>query len=316
MFFKKLKSVLAITSVLMILDWSPEVLSKELNIIATNFPQYDFVKNIIKDKGNVTMLLKIGAEAHSYEPTPKDLIAIENSDLFVFNGGENDEWIENFLKDNLDKLNTFAFTREVSLRDEEEVEGMQPEADEKEHEHEDGEEHEFDEHVWTSPKNDVVILNKLCQAIVKLDPENKEFYEKNAAEYISRFNGLDKKYSEIISGSKNKTLIFGDRFPLLYFVKDYGLNYYAAFKGCSNETEVSASTIKFLIDKAEQLKSPVIFKIELSSDNIASTIAESVGAKVMTFNTGHNITVEEFKANRTMADLFNDNLPALKAALN
>ncbi|WP_281071621.1 metal ABC transporter substrate-binding protein [Succinivibrio dextrinosolvens] len=316
MFFNKLKSVLAITSGLMILACSPEVLSKELNIIATNFPQYDFVKNIIKDKGKVTMLLKIGAEAHSYEPTPKDLIAIEKSDLFVFNGGENDEWIENFLKDNLDKLNTFAFTREVSLRDEEKVEGMQPEAEEEEHGHEDGEEHEFDEHVWTSPKNDVVILNKLCQAIVKLDPENKDFYEKNAAEYISRFNGLDKKYSEIISGSKSKTLIFGDRFPLLYFVKDYGLNYYAAFKGCSNETEVSASTIKFLIDKAEQLKSPVIFKIELSSDNIASTIAESVGAKVMTFNTGHNITVEEFKANRTMADLFNDNLPALKAALN
>ncbi len=315
MFFNKLKSVLAITSGLMILAWSPDVLAKELNIIATNFPQYDFVKNITKDKANVTMLLKIGAEAHSYEPTPKDLIAIEKSDLFVFNGGENDEWIENFLKDNLDKLNTFAFTKEVSLRDEEEVEGMQPEAEE-EHEHEDGEEHEFDEHVWTSPKNDVVILNKLCQAIVKLDPENKDFYEKNAAEYIGRFNELDKKYSEIISSSKNKTLIFGDRFPLLYFVKDYGLNYYAAFKGCSNETEVSASTIKFLIDKAEQLKAPVIFKIELSSDNIASTIAETVNAKVMTFNTGHNITVEEFKAKRTMADLFNDNLPALKAALN
>ncbi len=314
MFFNKFKSVLALASGLVLLTCAHSASAKELNIIATNFPQYDFVRNITKDKAKVTMLLKIGAEAHSYEPTPKDLIAIEKSDLFVYNGGENDEWIENFLKDNLGKLNTFAFTKEVELRDEEEVEGMQPEAEEEEHEN--GEEHEFDEHVWTSPKNDVVILNKLCQAIVKLDPENKDFYEKNASEYINRFNELDKKYSEIISSSKNKTLIFGDRFPLLYFVKDYGLNYYAAFKGCSNETEVSASTIRFLIDKAEQLKTPVIFKIELSSDNIAATIAESVNAKVMTFNTGHNITVEEFKANRTMADLFNDNLPALKAALN
>ncbi|MBQ9219749.1 metal ABC transporter substrate-binding protein [Succinivibrio sp.] len=313
MFFHKLKSFLALTSGIAILTCSQNVMAKELNIIATNFPQYDFVKNITKDKANVTMLLKIGAEAHSYEPTPKDLIAIEKSDLFVYNGGENDEWIENFLKDNLSKLNSFAFTKEVSLRAEEEVEGMQPEA---EKEHEDGEEQGFDEHVWTSPKNDEVILNKLCEAIVKLDPENKDYYEKNASDYINRFKELDQKYSEVISTSKNKTLVFGDRFPLLYFAKDYGLNYYAAFKGCSNETEVSASTIKFLIDKAEQLKAPVIFKIELSSDNIASTIAESVNAKVMTFNSGHNITVEEFKAGRTMADLFSDNIPALKEALN
>ncbi|MDY6416277.1 MAG: metal ABC transporter substrate-binding protein [Succinivibrio dextrinosolvens] len=313
MFFHKLKSFLALTSGIAILTCSQNVMAKELNIIATNFPQYDFVKNITKDKANVTMLLKIGAEAHSYEPTPKDLIAIEKSDLFVYNGGENDEWIENFLKDNLSKLNSFAFTKEVSLRAEEEVEGMQPEAEE---EHEDGEEQGFDEHVWTSPKNDEVILNKLCEAIVKLDPENKDYYEKNASDYINRFKELDQKYSEVISTSKNKTLVFGDRFPLLYFAKDYGLNYYAAFKGCSNETEVSASTIKFLIDKAEQLKAPVIFKIELSSDNIASTIAESVNAKVMTFNSGHNITVEEFKAGRTMADLFSDNIPALKEALN
>lgn len=313
MFFHKLKSFLALTSGIAILTCSQNVMAKELNIIATNFPQYDFVKNITKDKANVTMLLKIGAEAHSYEPTPKDLIAIEKSDLFVYNGGENDEWIENFLKDNLSKLNSFAFTKEVSLRAEEEVEGMQPEAEE---EHENGEEQGFDEHVWTSPKNDEVILNKLCEAIVKLDPENKDYYEKNASDYINRFKELDQKYSEVISTSKNKTLVFGDRFPLLYFAKDYGLNYYAAFKGCSNETEVSASTIKFLIDKAEQLKAPVIFKIELSSDNIASTIAESVNAKVMTFNSGHNITVEEFKAGRTMADLFSDNIPALKEALN
>ena len=313
MFFNKFKSVLALASGLVLLTCAHSASAKELNIIATNFPQYDFVRNITKDKAKVTMLLKIGAEAHSYEPTPKDLIAIEKSDLFVYNGGENDEWIENFLKDNLSKLNSFAFTKEVSLRAEEEVEGMQPEAEE---EHEDGEEHGFDEHVWTSPKNDEVILDKLCEAIVKLDPENKDYYEKNASDYINRFKELDQKYSELISTSKNKTLVFGDRFPLLYFAKDYGLNYYAAFKGCSNETEVSASTIKFLIDKAEQLKAPVIFKIELSSDNIASTIAESVNAKVMTFNSGHNITVEEFKAGRTMADLFSDNIPALKEALN
>ena len=313
MFFNKFKSVLALASGLVLLTCAHSASAKELNIIATNFPQYDFVRNITKDKAKVTMLLKIGAEAHSYEPTPKDLIAIEKSDLFVYNGGENDEWIENFLKDNLSELNSFAFTKEVSLRAEEEVEGMQPEAEE---EHEDGEEHGFDEHVWTSPKNDEVILDKLCEAIVKLDPENKDYYEKNASDYINRFKELDQKYSEVISTSKNKTLVFGDRFPLLYFAKDYGLNYYAAFKGCSNETEVYASTIKFLIDKAEQLKAPVIFKIELSSDNIASTIAESVNAKVMTFNSGHNITVEEFKAGRTMADLFSDNIPALKEALN
>ncbi len=315
MFYSKIKSLVAVISGTLALSLPNCAFAKDLNIIATNFPQYDFVKNITKDKAKVSMLLKIGAEAHSYEPTPKDLIAIQNSDLFVFNGGENDEWIEDFLKENLNKLHTFEFTKVVALRDEEEIEGMQKE---EEHHHHDGdeEEHEFDEHVWTSPKNDVIILNKLCQAIVELDPENKAFYEKNASDYINKFNELDKNYQDIINNSKNKTLIFGDRFPLLYFVKDYGLNYYAAFKGCSNETEVSASTIKFLIDKANQNKTPVVFKIELSSDQIASTIAESVNAKVRTFNTGHNLTVDEFKNNKTMVDSFNENLPVLKEALN
>ncbi len=318
--------------------FSSAALSAPLEIIATGFPQYDLVKHIVGDKGSVRMLLKIGAEAHSFEPTPKDLIDIGKASLFVYNGGENDEWIEDFLKSSDVKPKTFVFTHEVALREEESVEGMQEhdhehhhheektldehdhehEADEHEHEHEhdaDEHEHEMDEHVWTSPKNDVTLLNSLLKTIVALDPDNRDYYSQNAAKYIESFEALDAEFKELVSKAPHKTLIFGDRFPLLYFVKDYGLDYYAAFRGCSNETEVDATTIKFLIDKAGELKSKVIFKIELTNSSIADTIAEANDAKVLTFQSGHNLTNDEFEAGKSLYDLFKENLKVLHEAL-
>ena len=312
----KLLRVFALLGSLMLSDCA---LAKELNIVTTNFPQYDFVNHIVKNKAKVIMLLKPGAQAHSFEPTPKDIISIQNSDLFVYNGGENDEWIEKLIKNSNNQIQHFSFVSSVNLREEETKEGMQSEeedGDEHDHRHDSDEEVEYDEHVWTSPKNDIIILNKLCKKIISLDPDNAQFYMANTAEYIKEFVVLDKKFTKISDLSKNKLLIFADRFPLLYFVKDYNLDYYAAFKGCSSENEVSAATLKFLIDKTIQNNIKVIFKIELSSDQIANTVARQTNAKVYTFNTGHNVTVEQLKNDVSVASLFESNIDYLIEALN
>ncbi|WP_406019951.1 metal ABC transporter substrate-binding protein [Succinivibrio sp.] len=312
----KLLRVFALLGSVMLSDCA---LAKELNIVTTNFPQYDFVNHIVKNKAKVIMLLKPGAQAHSFEPTPKDIISIQNSDLFVYNGGENDEWIEKLIKSSNNQIQHFSFVSSVNLREEETKEGMQSEeedGDEHDHHHDSDEEVEYDEHVWTSPKNDIIILNKLCKKIISLDPDNAQFYMANTAEYIKEFVVLDKKFTKISDLSKNKLLIFADRFPLLYFVKDYNLDYYAAFKGCSSENEVSAATLKFLIDKTIQNNIKVIFKIELSSDQIANTVARQTNAKVYTFNTGHNVTVEQLKNDVSVASLFESNIDYLIEALN
>ena len=304
--------------------------AQKLNIVTSAYPQYDFVRAIVKDRAKVSMLLKIGTEAHSFEPSPKDLIAIENASLFVCNGGENEEWLADFVDSLSVKPQTMTFTDLVQIRPEEPPAGvrelhehhhdlMSTHEYEKEHMHKHDHEHEhdyaFDEHVWTSPRNDIVILEKLCEKIVSLDRDNQEFYERNAREYIERFHKIDDEYQRIVSLAPLKTIIFGDRFPLLYFAKDYGLEYYAAFSGCSNETEVSAHTMSYLIEKAKEKKVPVIFKIELSSPSLAKTIADEVGAEVMTFNSGHNLSVEQFEKGITMADLFEMNYRPLKMAL-
>lgn len=312
----KLLRVFALLGSVMLSDCA---LAKELNIVTTNFPQYDFVNHIVKNKAKVIMLLKPGAQAHSFEPTPKDIISIQNSDLFVYNGGENDEWIDKLIKNSNNQIQHFSFVSSVNLREEETKEGMQSEeedGDEHDHRHDSDEEVEYDEHVWTSPKNDIIILNKLCKKIISLDPDNAQFYMANTAEYIKEFVVLDKKFTKISDLSKNKLLIFADRFPLLYFVKDYNLDYYAAFKGCSSENEVSAATLKLLIDKTIQNNIKVIFKIELSSDQIANTVARQTNAKVYTFNTGHNVTVEQLKNDVSVASLFESNIDYLIEALN
>lgn len=312
MFFS-LKKAAAVLS-LFTLMFSSAALSKELSVVTTNFPQYDLVKHIAGDRASVVMLLKPGADAHSFEPTPKDMIAIENCSLFVYNGGENDEWIDDFLgtHDKENRIRTFSFINAVSLLPEESREGMQEDEDESDSE----DSPEYDEHVFASLRNDAVIIDRLCETLSELSPENKEYFYSNGRAYKEKFLELDRKFSKLISGAAHKTVIFGDRFPLLYFVRDYGLDYYAAFKGCSSDTEVSASTVRFLIDKARSLKSRVIFKIELTSDAIANTIASAANAKVMVFNSGHNVTVEQFEKGVSLYDLYESNLDVLKEALN
>ena len=282
-------------------------------IVATSFPGYDFARAIVKDSKNieVKMLLKPGGESHTYEPTPEDIKLIKRSQLFIYVGGDSDEWVSKILN-NVDKNNT-QIVKLIDLVDtKEEVlkEGM--ESDEEDNQ----EEAEIDEHVWTSPKNAIEIVNKLENKIEKIDQEDQKYFVNNAKKYINKLNSLDKSFKKVIKNSKRKEIIVGDRFPLRYFVEEYGLDYYAAFPGCSEQTEDSANTISFLVKKVKQDQIPVILKIELSSGNIAKTISKETNTKVLEFNSAHNITQKDFDAGITYIDLMKKNLKVLEEALN
>ena len=298
--------------------------NNKLTIISTSFPGYDFARAITKDNDNVEvkMLLKPGAEMHDFEPTPQDIKNIKNSDIFIYVGGDSDEWIEDVLDDiDTDKTKIIKLMDLVNIVEEEHVEGMEEhhhdeddEEHEEEHEHE--EEIEYDEHVWTSPINAITITNKLKDEVVKIDNENKELYEKNASNYVNELTNIDNEIKDIVKNGKRKEIIFGDRFPLRYFVDEYGLSYYAAFPGCSEQTEASAKTISFLINKVKEDKIPVVFHIELSSGKIANAIAKETGAKVLELKTAHNISQKDFDAGVTYVDIMKDNIKVLKEALN
>ena len=307
---KKIKTILLLLIIILLVGCTKTNEEKKINIIATSFPGYDFARAITKnvEDVNVTMLLKPGTEMHDFEPTPKDIINIEKSDMFIYVGGESDEWVEKILKKiNPKKTKVIKLMDQVEIKIEENVEGM-----EDEHENE----KEYDEHVWTSPINAIKIIENIEKVIEKLDKINKKQYEKNAGEYINKLNDIDKLIRQIVNNSKRKEIIFGDRFPLRYFTDEYNLNYYAAFKGCSEQTEASAKTIAFLINKVKEDDIPAVFHIELSNKTLVEEISKQTKAKVLEFHSAHNISKEDFKKGITYIDIMNKNAKALKEALN
>lgn len=300
-----------------------------LTVVATNFPGYDFARAVVGDKGEVSMLLAPGEETHSFDPTPADIIAIENSDVFLYVGGESDDWVRNLLSSvDRDSLRAVSLMESVSLYEEETKEGMMSrghdhgegkeeeahvaEADEHKHEHE----AEYDEHVWTSVKNAAVLVKTVEDNVCAIDPENAAYYHQNAAAYIEELTKLDADFHKVAEQSQRQTILFGDRFPFLYFVREYGLDYYAAFPGCSSETEPNAATIAFLIDKGNAENVPVILKEKMSNGNIASAIAEETGSKVLSFYACGNIPAADFEKGETYLSLMEKNLAVLKEALN
>ena len=291
----------------------------KLTIVTTNFPSYDFARAVVKDNKDVElkMLLKPGAESHDFEPTPQDIIDIKNSDLFIYTGGESDEWISDILDDiDTDKTKVIKMMDLVDVKEEEIVEGMEDEEHEEEEEHHDEEEVEYDEHVWTSPVNAIKIVNTLRDEVVSIDNDNKKVYEDSAKEYTDKLEKIDNEFKDIVKNAKRKEIIFGDRFPLRYFANEYNLKYYAAFPGCSAQTEASAKTISYLVDKVKEDKIPVVFHIELSNGKIAEAISKETGAKVLEFNTAHNISQKDFDAGVTYVDIMEENTKVLKEALN
>ena len=287
----------------------------KLKIVTTIFPQYDFVRAIAGGTGavNVRMLLSPGEEVHSYEPTPLDIKEIQNCDLFIYVGAENDVWVDRILENMGDKrpetLRLVDLTETVA---EESVEGMM---EEKGHDHEESREEEADEHVWTSPVKAAEITEAIAQKMAELDPVNADDYLANARDYEAKILDLDAQFSKIAENAERKILVFGDRFPIRYFAEGYGLDYFAAFPGCSSESEPSASTLAFLIDKVREEEIPVVFSIEFSHGNIARAICESTGAVQRTYNSCHNVTKEQMENGATYVSLMSENLEAVREAL-
>lgn len=302
-----------------------ETKQDKLTIVTTNFPPYDFARQIGGDLIEVTMLLKPGAESHSYEPTPRDIKAVQNADLFIYTGSENDVWVEDILSSlGGEKPDTLKMLDCVPTVEEELVEGM-----EAEHDHEeaadnahsekdtpDEDAHEIDEHVWTSPKNAILIAEKISQEMQQRDPSHADAYAKNTAAYTKELQALDHDLTEVTTSAKRKTLLFGDRFPFRYLADAYGLRYYAAFSGCSTETEANASIVAFLVDKVKEEQLPAVFTIELSNDKIADSICDATGARKLTLHSCHNLTKDEWDRGETYLSMMKHNIEQLKEALN
>lgn len=280
-----------------------------ISVVATVFAPYDFARQLVGERGEVTLLLPPGSEAHSYEPSPKDIIEIQNCDLFIYVGGVSDAWVSDVLESVGGEVRTMTLMDCVELLEEEHVEGM--EVDEDEHEGE----IEYDEHVWTSPRNAELICEKIAAALCEVDPEGAEEYGTALESYCAQLDELDAAFTEVVENGVRDTVVFGDRFPLLYFAKAYGLNYYAAWPGCADEAEPSAATVTFLIDKVKAEGIPVVFHIELSNEDMVDTICNETGAKKMLFSACHNVTRAQFDAGVTYLELMWQNVDALREAL-
>lgn len=314
---------------------------KKYSVVSTSFPGYDFARAVTKNTNISTkMLVKPGAETHTYEPTPQDIIDIKNADMFIYVGGDSDTWVEKILKDvDTKKTHVVKLVDLVSTVEEEIVEGME---DENEHEHDHDHDHdhdhkhdhkhdhdhdheshehkhdhdeeeegpEIDEHVWTSPKKAMEIVKKIAEVASEIDVAEKNKIDDNAEKYVAEIAQVDKDLHQAIDG-KISEIVVADRFPFRYFADEFGLKYAAAFSGCSEQTEASAKTISFLINKVKQDKIKKIYKIELSNGKIAETVSKDTGAEVLELHSAHNVTADDFSKGVTYVDLMKRNLLAL-----
>lgn len=288
----------------------------KLNIVVTGFPQYDFTRAVVKDNANIKMLIKPGVETHSYEPTPQDIQEIENADLFIYTGSVNDEWIDGILNSiDSKKIETIKLEECVTLLESDDKHNHEHEEDLEEESNHSHSEIEYDEHIWTSPKNAIKIIEKIESVLCELDENNESKYIKNAEEYIRDINEIDEEIRDIVNHAKRKTLVFGDKFPFKYFVEEYGLDYEAAFFGCSDEMEPSADTISYLVNFIEKEKIPVVLYVELSNQKVANTLAEETNTKTMCLNSVHNTTQKEFENGVTYVSKMKENIETLKVAL-
>ncbi len=357
-------SVVLITCSLSACSYGGQAAEKNgnLQIVTTIFPEYDWVMNILKDtpaNADVTMLLDNGVDLHSSQPTAADILKISTCDMFIYVGGESDEWVDDALQEATNKdmivINLLDILGDA-VKEEEVIEGMQEEDhdhgheeddhEDHDHEHEDEDEHEndhdhdhddedehekghdheheegeieYDEHVWLSLKKAAVLVNSISDAIQKIDPDNAESYKKNTSEYVEKLSALDSEYRAAVSKASVRTLLFGDRFPFRYLVDDYGLSYYAAFVGCSAETEASFETITFLSQKVDELSLPAVMTIEGTDHRIAETIVQNTQTKdqkILTMDSMQSVTAKDVDNRTTYLSLMEKNLSVLKDALN
>ena len=287
----------------------------KLSIVCTTFPQYDFLKNILGSDEGLTLLIDDGADLHSFEPTAQNIIKIGSADLFVYIGSNSDRWVESAIKSaNNPALKTLALMDTVDTLEEEYVAGMEHE--EEHFEAHSGSHAEEDEHIWLSVRNAEKMTSALCDAVCGIDPENSEKYKANADSYSAKLSELDRNFSAAVDGAKRKTLLFADRFPFRYLTEDYGLSYYAAFAGCSSESEASFKTMAFLIDKTKELSLPVVLTIDGSDGSIAKTVCEATGAKTAELNSCQSVTAKDIENGVNYLDIMKNNFEVILEALN
>ena len=315
----------------------------KLSVVVTVFPAYDFARSVAGEHATVKMLLPPGMESHSYEPTPADILAVQNCDLFICLGGESDAWVDTILSAIEPKGEILRMVDCVELLEETHVEGMQmdPGHSHEGHDHSEdeicsepeehpeevhddqahgNEEHLYlgavvgmDEHVWTSPRNAADITLEIGHHLAELDSENSEVYHANAESYAAEIDALDLEFEAFFQSLPHRTMVFGDRFPLLYFADRYDLDYYAAFPGCGTQTEPSAATIAFLTEKVRNENIPTVWYIEFSNHLVADSIAEATDRQTAMFHTCHNVTRAEMDGGATYLSLMEQNLKTLKA---
>ena len=289
--------------------------SDKLSVVATIYPAYDFACQVFGDTAEVTLLLKPGTESHTYDPSAKDIVKINECDLFIYNGGESDQWVDSILE-GADDINTLRMMDVVELHEEVITEGMQHDDDctDEAHDHDEHSD-EYDEHIWTSPANAAEIVAAVGEAAKALLPEKADDIALATEDYIAQINSLDLRFAELL-GAEERCFVFGDRFPLLYFFEQYDLSYTAAFPGCGSNVEPSAQTMTYLLDKLSgEDVVPAVFCIELSSRQIADTLADDCGLPVVEFHTCHNITADDFKAGENYVSLMERNYAALSEIL-
>ena len=292
--------------------------SGKLSVVCSLFPYYDFVREIGGEFVQVHLLVAAGREAHSFEPTPMDVIRVSRADVFVYNGGEGEQWVEEILASAGEAVPTVV--RMMDYADTVEEEPLEYGHDGHEHDDHSGHEHdsdeiEYDEHIWTSPVEAMKLCRAICDALCAAAPAHAEVFRDNLENYLRELSALDADFRQVCSERKRSLLVFGDRFPLLYFCREYGLDYRAAFHGCSSDTEPSLYTLKFLIDKVAQDKIPVVYALELSSQKVAQAIAETTGARVMTFYSCQTVSAGDFAAGAGYVSLMRRNVDALREGI-
>lgn len=290
--------------------------SGELSIVTTVFPAFDFAREIAGERASICLLIPPGSESHSFEPTAQDILRIQNCDLLICNGGESEVWLEDMLEGLDGDIPRVVMLDCVQALEEEVKEGMQDQAHE--HEEEEAEDHghepEYDEHVWTSPRNAALISRAISERLCSIDPENAEYYTSRCDSYCDSLLALDENFRSLFQELGKPTMIFADRFPVRYFVEEYGLDYYAAFPGCAEQAEPSARTVAFLIDKVMEENTPAVFYIEFSNQKMADVICEDTGCKKLLFHSCHNVTRQQLDEGVSYLGLMRKNLDTLKEA--
>lgn len=266
----------------------------KLNIVTTIFPLYDFARAVIGEDSGLTLLIRPGSEVHSYDPSPSDMAAIYDCDLFLYIGGESDTWVGSMLSDS--GVNALSFIDKVTTLNE------------------DGED-EPDEHIWTSPENAEKMLEIICDAVCSLDSGNSEKYRSNTQEYKARIAEASQEIKEVVQSHDNPYILVADRFPFKYFVSQYGISYTAAFGGCAASADISVKTMSLLMTAAKENNISAVYCTELSSRTVANALSEQTGVPVLELNSGHNVTLSDFENGVTYVDLLYRNAGALKKGL-